>query len=608
MVSLFKKLQPFDPANSARFTEDEIQAIMAIKKDNHYRYLRDLSYDGIIRVLKANSNHTPWSPGDINKLKHIYPNIPTIITSFLAEIGNVTLSYGVADKRVSINFFNKADIDTVINNKESIKKLFNTEIGNTCCLLGLPGVWIDLNNKYVGKFSIFTVDNDGGVVFIKMHEDFKDLLLHLVSFNYPEAVLAYGKESDATDSIEDGSASTDISKPPTKEHAEGETEESSEEQPQEETEKTEEPAEASETTEGEESAPQENEQSTDEKPAEQASEETSEETPEDQTPEEAETAGQGKSILEQIRINRYNWADVQKEYDTLEDFINAISQESCVNCGQSSYSSTSTITNTIKNIATGEGTIATVSHDGSGKKHLDEDGGGDKFTFNKGENNKEIVQLTGPLSEIYTRALNIYYRKRPVLNEEVNADDIPQDEREQLLKSMMLSNSERDIEDKASAAMADMQSMQQDSDYLHAVVADVVDNKLVDDENYIFLNESELSASRDPINTIVNIQTVTDALKPDIIDTITENKENNDDKNVILVVTGTDEFYAQGTSPVKLTYMDTEENETVNPSLPDYGVPPEEVVASTESLYRARGITVVREFSGFIKYLNERAK
>lgn len=40
-----------------------------------------------------------------------------------------------------------------------------------------------------------------------------------------------------------------------------------------------------------------------------------------------------------------------------------------------------------------------------------------KFTYDEGNGEKELILLTGPLSQAYTDALNIYYQKKPITGE-----------------------------------------------------------------------------------------------------------------------------------------------------------------------------------------------
>ena len=90
-----------------------------------------------------------------------------------------------------------------------------------------------------------------------------------------------------------------------------------------------------------------------------------------------------------------------------------VSNESCDTCqntvvASSNMTTTTTTTNTSGAVDLGGDTTTRVENG---------------FTYDDGKGKKDVVQLTGPLSEAYTRALNLYYAKKPILD----ADSVPDD-------------------------------------------------------------------------------------------------------------------------------------------------------------------------------------
>lgn len=502
----------------------------------------DLSFDGVIRSIIASGDYSKWTDEDVAKLKEAYPGLPGIVLGFISDVGTANFHIKGVDEQVYL--FCPNAIKEVMGAQEQLGQLLGVELVGSSALYITNGLFIDLCGAYVGKYAIFAVDTKTGpyVVF----EDFMAMLNWFM--NAKDEVVDYTSESEGE---------------------EGTQEALGEPQAEEGTETPSEPSEAP----------------------------ISDSTDSMDGPEVQGTTKQ--SLIQQMLINKYTWKDVQAEYDTLADFLNALlqdatlSQENCVGCG-----TTTTVSTTVKNISDG----TRVVEQGGNKDGVEYKEGDDnnlKFSYNKGENTKEIVQLTGPLSEIYTRALNIYYRKRPAFDEHTVPEDITQDEREQLLLSSLLTP-ERDENGKVITSQASAESAVQDNEFIQAIVQDVTDEVLPEDiaDSYIFVNDTTEFQDPSEIDATVHIHTVTDALKPEVIDVVNTDAEKN--KNVVLVVTDTGVFDI--TAPIdtgtKLKIVDTEEKETYNPSIdtPD-------LEGALESLYTKNGITYVKEFSGFIKYL-----
>ena len=533
---------------------DDNGLIAAIKQETEQT--EALSYDGVIRSILANNTHTPWTAEQCKELTDTYPNLPPVIASYLTEVGTTEFHIkGVFD---SIHLFCPVAMKDVMSAQEQLSSLVGVEIIGTGILYLANGLFIDLCGSIVGKYCIFAIDTKTGpyVVF----DDFTALLQWLV--NNSDKVVDYTQESE-----EGNEATSDVAEDPGAEEA-GDTA----------TDSVESVTEPSEAPVGD---------STDSM---------------DSPPVQGST---NQSLIQQMLINKYTWKDVQAEYDTLADFLNALlqdatlSQENCVGCG-----TTTTVSTVARNLSNGTNVVNQGGYRDGAEYRKGGEGDGDlKFSYNKGENTKEIVQLTGPLSEIYTRALNIYYRKKPAFDEHTVPEDITQDEREQLLLSSLLTP-ERTVQDeKVVKADSSNESAAQDDAIYQAVVDDVVHNEIYTPDNYVFVNDNVESPEQAEADALVHIHTVTDALKPEVIDVVNTDAEKN--KNVVLVVTNTDIFDAPAdpNSGTKLQFIDTEENETYHPSLdtPD-------LEGALESLYAKNGIKYVKEFSGFIKYLNNNSK
>ena len=509
----------------------------------------DLSFDGVIRSIIASGDYSNWKDEDLVKLKEAYPGLPGIVLGFISDVGTASFHVKGIDEQVYL--FCPNTIKEVMGAQEQLGQLLGVELVGSSALYITNGLFIDLCGAYVGKHAIFAIDTKTGpyVVF----EDFMAMLNWFM--NAKDEVVDYTSESESEEGTQEA-----LEEPQAEEGTEPTTEDN------------ESTTESSEAPEGD---------ATDSVDA-------------------SEAQGTTKqSLIQQMLINKYTWKDIQAEYDTLADFLNALlqdtslSQESCVGCG-----ATTTVSTTVKNISDGTRVVEQGGNK-DGVEYKEGENNGLKFSYNKGENTKEIVQLTGPLSEIYTRALNIYYRKRPAFDEHTVPEDITQDEREQLLLSSLLTP-ERDENGKVVTSQASAESAVQDNEFIQAIVQDVTDETLPEDvaDDYIFVNDTTEFQDPSEINATVHIHTVTDALKPEVVDIVNTDAEKN--KNVVLVVTDTGVFNT--TAPIdtgtKLKIIDTEEKETYNPSIdtPD-------LEGALESLYAKNGITYVKEFSGFIKYL-----
>ena len=302
MSNLLKEaLQP------ERLMIDDNGLIAAIKQETKEK--EELSYDGIIRKILTNNAHTPWTVEQCEELTDTYTNLPPIIVSYLGEIGTTTFHIeGMTD---AVTLFCPVAMKDVMSAQEQLATLVGVEMIGTAILYLTNGLFIDLCGSIVGKHAIFAIDTKTGpyVVF----DDFQSMLQWFV--NAADEVVDYTQESE-----EGNEATSDLAEDPAAEEA-GDTA----------TDNVESVTEPSEPVEGD---------TTD-------------------TVEGSEPQGStNQSLIQQMLINKYTWKDVQAEYDTLADFLNALlqdatlSQENCVGCG-----TTTTVSTTVKNISNGTNVV-----------------------------------------------------------------------------------------------------------------------------------------------------------------------------------------------------------------------------------------------------------
>ena len=213
------------------------------------------------------------------------------------------------------------------------------------------------------------------------------------------------------------------------------------------------------------------------------------------------------------------------------------------------------------------------------------------FTYDEGKGTKNIVQLTGPLSEFYTRALNIYYAKKPAFDADSVPENITQTETENLLSSSMI------------AQTISKESVQLDDSELRAVVATVQEARLTEkaQDKFAFVNDSILSDIEDSeAQTLVQFTSSANAMRPAVIDLV-RTKAEDKNKNVIMVITDETKFFTQGAG-ITRRWIDLSENSEYNPVYKH-----QQVNAALESLYGDHVKKIVFGFENLIDYLNEQA-
>ena len=217
------------------------------------------------------------------------------------------------------------------------------------------------------------------------------------------------------------------------------------------------------------------------------------------------------------------------------------------------------------------------------------------FTYDEGKGKKDIVQLTGPLSEVYTRALNIYYAKKPAFDTDSMPEGMSQSDTEALMNSSMIAKTE-DAPSQESAQLEDS--------HMRAVIAAVHSAKLNEEakDKFEFVNDSIISDIQNSQTDIVaQFTPFEDALKPEVVDAVQTSAEDKD-KQIVMVITDNDQFFTKAASTGR-KHIDLSENASYNPV---FG--PKDFDTAIESIYISNGVTVVNGFEGLVNYLNSRTK
>ena len=215
--------------------------------------------------------------------------------------------------------------------------------------------------------------------------------------------------------------------------------------------------------------------------------------------------------------------------------------------------------------------------------------GQDGFTYDDGKGVKDSVILTGPLSEVYTKALNITLRKTPLNKPE---EDTP---------SLDLELNQ-DIEESSRKALG-TEALKEEDDTM--TVLTLLKDKLSKEtaseteENFEFT-----TLASDPSNVVANIavMTASDAIKPEVIDKVNDYRTSHTNQDTILVVTVPTNGGEAGT-------VVREKLINLNPKSDVLGDNSTELQQAFESLYVANGIKVFYGVEGFmeaVKYIGRK--
>jgi hypothetical protein len=208
----------------------------------------------------------------------------------------------------------------------------------------------------------------------------------------------------------------------------------------------------------------------------------------------------------------------------------------------------------------------------------------DGFTYDDSKGIKDSVILTGPLSEVYTKALNITLRKTPLIKPEEDTPD--------------LTTNVRVKDDTGENPIIGTEALKEEDDTL--VVLNLLKDKLSKeeatevDENYEFT-----TLASDPSNVVANIavMTASDAIRPEIVDKIQSYKETNANHDTILVVSVPTNSGSEGTKVYQKLI-------NLNPSANVLGNDAPQLEKAFESLYERNGIKVFYGAEGLIEAIS----
>ena len=208
----------------------------------------------------------------------------------------------------------------------------------------------------------------------------------------------------------------------------------------------------------------------------------------------------------------------------------------------------------------------------------------DGFTYDDSKGIKDSVILTGPLSEVYTKALNITLRKTPLIKPEEDTPD--------------LSTNVRVKNDTGENLIIGTEALKEEDDTL--IVLNLLKDKLSEsDADEVDKNYEFTTLASDPSNVVANIavMTASDAIRPEFVDKIQSYKETNADHDTILVVTVPTNNGSEGTKiNQKLINL--------NPRANVLGDEAPQLEKAFESLYERNGIKVFYGAEGLIEAIS----
>lgn len=210
----------------------------------------------------------------------------------------------------------------------------------------------------------------------------------------------------------------------------------------------------------------------------------------------------------------------------------------------------------------------------------------DAFTYDDGKGVKDSVILTGPLSEVYTKALNIALRKTPLTKKEEESpdiDDLPVPKQED--SKLFVSNEALKEENETALLISYMQDNMEKEE-----LKDL-------DENILFT-----TLSSDPPNIVANIAVVDskEASNPEFVDTLQSYKDVHPNQDTILVVTVPTNSGSEGTKVYQKLI-------NLNPHADVLGNDAATLEKAFESIYVRNNIKVFYGLEGFvqaIKFVN----
>lgn len=211
------------------------------------------------------------------------------------------------------------------------------------------------------------------------------------------------------------------------------------------------------------------------------------------------------------------------------------------------------------------------------------------FTYDEGSGVKDTIVMSGPLGEVYTKALNTYFQKQDLTNPESKADT-GENQADNVDKKL------KEDADKNSGTTAAMETQQLDQsgfDFIH----NELDQENVDKRigtGLKFARGSSPDVPLDDVSTTAFIMDMQQALQPEVVEQIQSSKSNGR-YHTVLVVYAKNHGYTIGQTLERQTITIGEGNGSVQASrdITDF-------MAAAEEIYVKNGIPV---FQGVGKFL-----
>ena len=212
--------------------------------------------------------------------------------------------------------------------------------------------------------------------------------------------------------------------------------------------------------------------------------------------------------------------------------------------------------------------------------------GADEFTYDEGKGEKELIQITGPLSEVFTKALNVYYAKEPILTEKNIPENISQSDTALLAESSKIDQHSNE-------------SMINTETNLNAILDYIVaqDPGSTIGDSYDFTTDSNMKDMDDP-DMIVKSMEIEEALEPETVSKV-EDAANAGKSEMVLVISNKPYYSSATANDVKLEYVNIAQ-QYASP----YVTSEDEV--ALEKLYTHPKIKTVLGVPELFSYLKER--
>ena len=210
----------------------------------------------------------------------------------------------------------------------------------------------------------------------------------------------------------------------------------------------------------------------------------------------------------------------------------------------------------------------------------------DEFTYDEGKGEKELIQITGPLSEVFTKALNVYYAKEPILTEKNIPENISQSDTALLAESSKIDQHSNE-------------SMINTETNLNAILDYIVaqDPGSTIGDSYDFTTDSNMKDMDDP-DMIVKTMEIEEALEPETVSKL-EDAADVGKSEMVLVISNKPYYSSATANDVKLEYVNIAQ-QYASPYITS------EAEVALETLYTHPKIKVVLGVPELFSYLKER--